>query len=67
MFCSFISLIVKYLENYADKKDYFVSSNVFFFIFYSNMQEKEVTGDANNENIAKRLWLTSEKWTRLTD
>lgn len=31
------------------------------------MQEKEVTGDANNENIAKRLWLTSEKWTRLTD
>ncbi|CAC5361080.1 RDH13 [Mytilus coruscus] len=35
-------------------------------LFY-NMEEKEVTGDANNENIAKRLWLTSEKWTRLTD
>ncbi|XP_050406436.1 retinol dehydrogenase 13-like [Patella vulgata] len=34
--------------------------------YFSDCVEKDVTAEAENEEIARRLWLVSEKWTRLT-
>lgn len=34
--------------------------------YFSDCKEKEVSEEANDEKIAKRLWLISEKWTKIT-
>ncbi|ESO83499.1 hypothetical protein LOTGIDRAFT_197176 [Lottia gigantea] len=34
--------------------------------YFSDCEEKEISENALNDEDAKRLWLTSEKWTRLT-
>jgi hypothetical protein len=36
------------------------------FISSSDMKEDPLTANATNEKDAKRLWLISERWTRLT-
>ncbi|KAG5893124.1 hypothetical protein JTB14_034145 [Gonioctena quinquepunctata] len=33
--------------------------------YFSNYEEMDVSEDAKNENDARWLWATSEKWTRL--
>lgn len=33
--------------------------------FFYDFKEREVLGEATDENISRRLWLTSEKWTKI--
>ena len=33
---------------------------------FSDMKEETIAPNATNEKDAKRLWLISERWTRLT-
>lgn len=37
-----------------------------YLCIFSDCKEKEVSEEANDEKIAKRLWLISEKWTKIT-
>lgn len=39
---------------------------VFIFILFSDMKEEPIVSNATNEKEAKRLWLISQRWTRLT-
>jgi len=36
------------------------------YISFSEMKEQPIAPNASNEKDAKRLWLISERWTRLT-
>jgi len=39
---------------------------LFAFVFYSSdMKVQDIAPNATNEKEAKRLWLISERWTRL--